>query len=295
MRLIRPPSSDRLTRQDAGRFLANFLLEARVIRFTDQELGRLTDPRILGRLMNPRTQGFFLYHFGSIFQRVVAALFAPTQHPTPNTRHPVPVPLILDLGCGSGFGSLLFALLGAHVVGLDLDPVLISACRKRQAFYEAEFGPLDLRFELANALSYDYQQLAPIDGVHSLFAFNLIQPSSRLLARVLPALAPNARIVISDGNPHSFYNRLFRPRAVLAPRCVAEMLAAYPTPNTRQPIPPFHTVLDYHCIVPPSLTRSRSGLALGSLGERALNRVGLMRWLGLSYTLTSERSTPSVV
>ena len=83
---------------------------------------------------------------------------------------------------------------------------------------------MDVRFETADAFRFDYRQVAPIDGVCSLFAFNLMQPSSRLLDVLTPNLAPDARFVISDGNRDGLYNRLFRSRRCLSPREVGQAL-----------------------------------------------------------------------
>ena len=329
MKLFRPESWERFTADDARRFLCNFLLEARTISFTPRELDKLLSPKILGRLANPATHDFFLYHFGSLFARAVPALLGakePRMHtnerefrrkepqvnasernrkseereseakePPRTPREPTRnlAPLILDLGCGSGTGSILFALLGARVIGLDLDPALIAACRKRQEFYEAQFGPLSLRFEEADALSFNYAALAPIDAVYSLFAFNLIHPASALLSRLLPALAPGGRIVISDGNRSSFYNRLFRSRAAFTPKELRRALlscvcGSRADRTVRTDRPGLAVSESFHCLVPPLFTRRRFWFACGRTLERILDRLGLARWFGLSYTMIAQ-------
>jgi len=268
MEPYRPLTSDSFTCADAQRYLSNFLLELEHIPFTADERRLLLQKKILGKLVDERTRQFFLYHFGALLGRAVRALFDGAT-----------TPRILELGCGSGSGALLFSLLGARVVGLDINPVLISACRRRQRFYETHFGPLDVRFETTDVLRFDYRTLAPLDGVYSLFAFNLIQPSTELLARLIPALAPNGKIVISDGNQDGLFNSWFRHRAVLTPAQVGAILAAKHC-RVRE---------EFHCIVPPLLTRIRAGLDFGVRLERVLNRIGLVRWLGVSYTLVAER------
>lgn len=224
---------------------------------------------ILGRLVNERTRPFFFYHFGPLFAKAVNTLFCDEV-----------TPLIVELGCGSGSASILFGLLGAKVIGIDLDSTLISACRKRQAFYEAEFGPLDIEFHVADAFKFDYDQFALVDGIYSLFAFNTMQPSQELLARVVPALKSKGKIVISDGNMDSLYNRLFRSRLALTPSGMQSALSA----NGCKVIS-----LEFHCVLPPVVARIRSAFELGLRVEHMLYRRGLMRWLGVSYTIVAER------
>lgn len=51
---------------------------------------------------------------------------------------------ILDVGCGLGMQSIISAMLGASVVGVDIRDDCIRLCEKRQAFYEGQLGrPLD--------------------------------------------------------------------------------------------------------------------------------------------------------
>ena len=77
-----------------------------------------------------------------------------------------PRPRILDLGCGMGTQSLLFALLGAEVLGVDLDGGALETLGARMLFYEQKCGrPLAIeRFE-ADTFSFDYQAHGPFDGI----------------------------------------------------------------------------------------------------------------------------------
>jgi SAM-dependent methyltransferase len=268
LKLYKPDRSNGFTVFDAQRYLSNFLVELQEIPFTAKERKLLLQV-ILGRLVNEHTRSFFFYHFGPLFVKAVSTFFCAEE-----------MPLIVDLGCGSGSASILFGLLGARVIGIDLDPDLISACRKRQALYEAEFGPLDIQFHVADAFKFNYDEIAPVDGIYSLFAFNTMQPSRDLLARIIPALRPKGRIVISDGNMDSLYNRLFRPRLALTPREMQSALSA----NGCKVIS-----LAFHCVLPPRVARIRSAFELGLKVEHMLNRGRLMRWLGVSYTIVAER------
>ena len=268
MKLYKPDRSSDFTVLDAERYLSNFLVELQEIPFTSEERPLLLQV-ILGRLVDERTRPFFFYHFGPLFVKAVNTFFCEEESP-----------LIVELGCGSGSASILFGLLGARVIGIDLNSNLISACRKRQAFYEAEFGPLDIRFHVANAFRFDYDQIAPVDGIYSLFAFNTIQPSRELLVRIIPVLKPKGKIVISDGNMDSLYNRLFRPRSVLTP---SEMQSLLSDSHCRV------TSLEFHCTIPPVVARIGPAFDLGLKLEHALDQLGLKRWLGVSYTVVAEK------
>jgi SAM-dependent methyltransferase len=154
-------------------------------------------------------KSFFHHHFSRTFFQATQFLLEGD-----------PRPRILDLGCGTGTQSLLFALTGADVFGLDLDEKALAILEKRKAFYEKESGrSLSLQVFKANSLEFDYRRIAPINGVYSMFAFNLMQPSSELINRLLVHLAPHARIAILDGNNLSWMARLlpWRKRAVWSP------------------------------------------------------------------------------
>src|SRR5689334_19576212 len=53
---------------------------------------------------------------------------------------------VVDIGCGAGSQSQLWARLGHHVVGLDVNEALIDTARKRAA----DAG-VDIRFEVGSA------------------------------------------------------------------------------------------------------------------------------------------------
>jgi SAM-dependent methyltransferase len=269
MKLFRPDRPKDFTMLDAQRYLSNFFIELEEISFTSAERHQLMQTMI-GKLVEERTRPFFFYHFCPLFVQAVHDLFCQTESP-----------LIVDLGCASASASILFALLGAKVVGIDLDPVSISACRKRKAFYEAEFGPLDIEFHAADVFKFDYEQVAPVDGIYSLFAFNLMQPSQELLARLIPILKPKGRLVISDGNRSNLYGRVFRPRPSLTPSEMQSALSAHHCAII---------TLEFDCTIPPALARIHPVLDMGLKVESVLDRLGLMRWLGVSYTVVAERN-----
>jgi SAM-dependent methyltransferase len=161
---------------------------------------------------------FFRYHYSRTFAQAASFLLADKEQP-----------LILDLGCGTGTQSLAFALLGAKVIALDFDKEATRIVNKRKVFYE-EQSNRSLNIEILNADAFDfgYAQIAPIEGIYSLFAFNTMQPSSSLLAKMLPHCGNKSRIAIQDGNRLSWIQHLpGRRRSTLSPIELDEALRAY--------------------------------------------------------------------
>lgn len=267
MNVYLPRNPEAFARADVGLFFDNVWLEIDQCRFTLRERD-LLDGVMLGRFLSPATRAFFLYHFSPIIEKAVRTIFERR-----------PAPRILELGCGSGTMSLLFALLGAEVIGVDLDPAVVRACRKRQIFYESYAGKLRLRFEAADAFEFPYRSAAPLDVVYSLFAFNMMQPTPRLLDLIRPALGPGGLLFISDGNNASIYNRLFRSRLSLTPQGMQSALV-------ERGFAPLETT--YQCVLPAWLCRSAPLFRVGQTCERTLSSLGLMPRLGVSYNIVAQ-------
>lgn len=154
---------------------------------------------------------FFLRHFAETIAPAAAHLL----------RTKSPRPTILDLGCGVGSQSLFFALNGAHVLAVDMDEIALDIFRKRQALYSELTGQsLDIEIVNGNVFDIDYASHAPIHGVYSLFAFNMMQPSGRLLDRLVPHLEDGAQLAVLDGNQSSLWSKLLRSfrRSVWLPK-----------------------------------------------------------------------------
>lgn len=129
-------------------------------------------------------------------------------------------PLILDLGCGAGTQSLYLALMGAKIAALDMNETALDVFRKRIDFYSNITGrTLDITIHQVNVFSFDYSSIAPIDGLYSMFAFNMMQPSKKLLSLIQPHFNKRARIAILDGNNLCWLSRInpLRRRDVLSP------------------------------------------------------------------------------
>lgn len=268
MTLFRPTSPSDFSASDVSSYFANILIEMDWIPFTAAER-KLIEEVIFKKYLDTRTRGFFLYHFSPLIENAVRVFFHYPGHPT-----------ILELGCGSGSLSILFSLLGAKVIGIDLDPNLISVCRKRQAFYETRVGALDLEFHCGDTFNFPYESIGQVDGIYSLFAFNTMQPSRKLLVRILPVLKKGGKLVISDGNKQSLYNRFFRKRNVLSS---SEMQAELVANGWR--------VLGetFNCAIPPAVVRIRPAFRLALKVESLFESLKMMAWLGVSHTIVAER------
>jgi glycosyltransferase involved in cell wall biosynthesis/SAM-dependent methyltransferase len=149
-------------------------------------------------LLDPRRRTFFKRHYVATFAEAANFLLAERTSPR-----------ILDLGCGTGTQSLYLALRGARILAVDCDAAAVKIFRKRIAFYQQQAGrTLDIEISESDCFAAHYAHVAPLDGVYSMFAFNMMQPSARLLAALLPHLSANCRWAVIDGNNLSWRARL---------------------------------------------------------------------------------------
>lgn len=162
--------------------------------------------REAGLLNNIFKYRFFHHHYSRLLYIVIKHII----NMVPNCR-------ILDLGCGTGTQALLFALLGAEVVGIDLDKEALQILEIRRKYYESKIGKsLKVTSHCVDAFKTDFGLYKPFDVVYSLFAFNMMQPSGKLLDILCQHLNPGALLFIQDGNKNMWFNKLFRPRPVLS-------------------------------------------------------------------------------
>lgn len=158
-------------------------------------------------LVNERP--YFRHAFSDNFARAASFLMRGREHP-----------VILDLGCGVGTQALYLALHGARVIALDQDEKALAILSKRLAHYqELADGEITIMLQLVNAMEFDYLSLPSVDGLYSMFAFNIMQPSLRLLSLIERCLSEQARIAILDGNNISWLSRIMpsRRRNALSP------------------------------------------------------------------------------
>ena len=175
-----------------NRLYEMLLTETTEAGYSADELAMMRDPDFYyGRFLNPLTRHYATHTLTRNLVRAVRYLGLPAREPC----------RLLDIGCGLGMQSLLFAMLGAEVVGLDLRPACIELCRKRQAYYEARLGHrLALRFEEGDFLRPRESLAGGFERVFSMSAFIHIQPTESTVATIARLLRARARVFIWDMN-----------------------------------------------------------------------------------------------
>jgi 2-polyprenyl-3-methyl-5-hydroxy-6-metoxy-1,4-benzoquinol methylase len=163
-------------------------------QYDNQDIALFKDPiYYYGRYLEPTTRQYAI-------QNLVSSISAAIAYLKLNEDATVSV---VDLGCGLGMQSIIFASLGAEVLGIDLRGSCIALCRKRKSFFEARFGkPLKMEF-----LQADFRSLNPaslgrkFDGLFSMSAFAYIEPLQDTVAKISELLNTNGRVFLWDENP----------------------------------------------------------------------------------------------
>ena len=111
---------------------------------------------------------------------------------------------ILDAGCGCGTESILFSILGAEVVGVDLKTDRIRIAKQRIKYYN-QFYDIDGKIKCINEnifnLSLDY----PLDIIWLSDAISHIEPVNGFLELAYSLLGKDGRLIIYDLNGSNPY------------------------------------------------------------------------------------------
>ena len=211
-------SLDTISPDSIWSFYQNIELELKASHLSHEQKSLLSDYYCEAGLLRWSRRPYFRRHFSDTFAKSVNFLFAKHRNPC-----------ILDLGSGCGTQSILFAAFGAKVFALDTDSSALEVLSQRKTFYETLLGRhLSITTLCENALTFSYATISPLDGVFSLFAFNMMSPSNELLEQLLPAMSPEAAFAILDGNSLCWLPRFIpsRRRSVWSPLQMARVLAA---------------------------------------------------------------------
>ncbi len=199
-----------LSEKDVWAWYNNLSLELELIDFTQSERHKMIDYYTEAGLLTSWRKNFFRRHYSHSFTEAAQFLLGANNK----------TPTIVDLGIGLGSQAILLALMGANVVGIDLDDEALVILEKRRVFYEKLTGKnIQIKTLCQNSFGVDYSVFSPIDGVYSMFAFNLMQPSDELLGILNKHFSETARVAILDGNQDCFLTKLIasRRRKVLSP------------------------------------------------------------------------------
>jgi SAM-dependent methyltransferase len=108
---------------------------------------------------------------------------------------PRPGEVVLDLGCGTGNATLIAAGRGAHVIGVDPSPRLLSVARA-----SAAAAGLDAEFILGNAASIPVPD-SSVDAIGSVFGVIFAPDPAAAAAEIARVLRSGGRIVLSAWLP----------------------------------------------------------------------------------------------
>ena len=109
-------------------------------------------------------------------------------------------PRLLDAGAGCGSESILAALLGADVTGIDLVPFRTAYAASRLPFFQ-DLGQrrLALRFHTVNAITH-LQTTPGYDLIWANEAISHIHPAESFFAAAHEGLRPGGVLIIADAN-----------------------------------------------------------------------------------------------
>ncbi|MCS6937157.1 MAG: methyltransferase domain-containing protein [Candidatus Bipolaricaulota bacterium] len=100
---------------------------------------------------------------------------------------------VLDIGCGPGFVTLLFAERAQEAIGLDLTPAFLERARQRQE----ELGLKNVRFLEGDAEQMPFED-SSFTIVISHKAFHHFANPRKILSEVHRVLRPQGRLVLGD-------------------------------------------------------------------------------------------------
>ena len=115
----------------------------------------------------------------------------------------------LDAGCGSGLFSLAASRAGAEVVSFDYDPDCVACTSElRRRFSGGEAAPW--RIERGSLLDEPYlRSLGTFDVVYCWGVAHHTGAMWQAIDNLLPAVAPNGRIVLAIYNDQQYISRLW--------------------------------------------------------------------------------------
>ena len=106
---------------------------------------------------------------------------------------------VLEVGCGCGTESLWFAMLGASVVGVDLNEPRLEVARERARYLRHTLGTT-VNAEFLNTSLFDLVDGDGFDLIWMEQAYHHVEPRKDVPAKLLQLLRPGGHVVISEAN-----------------------------------------------------------------------------------------------
>jgi SAM-dependent methyltransferase len=219
---------------------------------------------------------------------------------------------LLDAGCGYGTESLLFALLGADVTGVELVPERVELARSRPGFYQDRVAAsLSIRFVNADVIRY-LEKTGPFDIIWIMEAISHIHPLDTFLPLAYDRLSPEGLLITSDPNALNPLALVRACRIRGALRHQLRLKAMDPDGDTPvyEAVERIFSVPGYarrvsdvgfevtqaitsgflaSSLMPASLHRLRFACTLLTSLQRALQTVPILRLMGTNYTLVAQK------
>jgi 2-polyprenyl-3-methyl-5-hydroxy-6-metoxy-1,4-benzoquinol methylase len=106
---------------------------------------------------------------------------------------------ILDAGCGMGTQSILFGMMGARVIGIDLIREELELAKKRKTFYESVLNE-EMKIEFFNGDIFRMVESINCDIIWLREAISHIHPVEKFLTVAAKAVNGGGRIFINEMN-----------------------------------------------------------------------------------------------
>jgi 2-polyprenyl-3-methyl-5-hydroxy-6-metoxy-1,4-benzoquinol methylase len=138
--------------------------------------------------LNPATVKCYSYSEARLLKEVIGMILKNPQH-----LH------ILDAGCGLGSHAIFFSLLGAIVVGVDVNEERLNIANKRVQFYQDKYNrTLNVKFYCKNILNFCENE--KFDLVWSYQSISHITPIKDFLEITWKNLKKSGYLMICDSN-----------------------------------------------------------------------------------------------
>jgi SAM-dependent methyltransferase len=205
-----PQSVNDISTESVWKFYKNIFTEIKHCAFSEKELEKIFD-----------------YHagFGNIAARHFEHLYYKQQFCSPLSRevkrafNSFKKPIVLDLCCGVGMQSILFALLGAtKVVAVDIDKLKLSAFRKRLDYYNSLLTkPLEIEILEADVLQQCLSKYGKFDVVYSHFGIGYLLPAEKIFEKLGVCVNSGGLILLEQANPEYILS-IFLRKIPVSPR-----------------------------------------------------------------------------